>query len=453
MTGLRFEYLMAFALMLAGCRGVGDKDEGAPNIVFILADDLGWNQLSCYGGPYHTPNIDALAGQGMRFTQAYASAAVCSPTRAAIHTSKYPARLQLTDFIKGQPFPDSLLRQPDWRKYLPLEEVTLAEVLKKNGYRTAFFGKWHLSPEKKPPESLPFNPDKQGFDKALVTYKPHSELTDPEHDPHNVDSITTRALDFLDKQEDGPFFLFISHNAIHDPLMESKARIDRYLGDSTLEQYRVRPELAAMVERLDIGVDKVLDKIDQLDLYDNTVVIFYSDNGGKERYASQRPFRRGKGWLYEGGVRVPLIFRYPPAIQPHSTSDQVLSSIDLFPTIMDLVGLENIDQEMDGKSFAKQLKGAPSEDDRTLYWHYPHYHRGSGMRPASALRDGDYKLIEWHEALLTGIGEPYELYDLNEDPGELNNLVHSKPRVFSTLRDQLEEWKTSVKAQMPVVRK
>ena len=174
-------------------------DKSKPNIVFILADDLGWNQLGCYGGPYNTPNIDRLATQGMKFTQAYASAAVCSPTRAAILTSKYPARLHITDFIKGQQFPDSLLRQPAWQKFLPLQETTLAEIFAGRGYRTASFGKWHLSKEKKPPESLPFNPDKQGFHETMVTYKPHPVNSEPEHDPHNVDSITNRALNFWKK--------------------------------------------------------------------------------------------------------------------------------------------------------------------------------------------------------------------------------------------------------------
>ena len=423
-----------------------------PNIVFILADDLGWNQLGCYGGPYNTPNIDGLAMQGMRFTQAYASAAVCSPTRAAILTGKYPARLHITDFIKGREFPDSLLRQPRWKPYLDLEEVTLAEILQGSGYKTAVFGKWHLSKEKRPPASLPFNPDKQGFQETLITYKPHSDYTDPEHDPHNVDSITNRSLDFIERNVDNPFFLYISHNAIHDPVMESKERSEKYVDNSALKEYGIRPQLAAMIERLDKGVGKVLKKIDQLGLYENTIVLFYSDNGGKEAYASQRPFKKGKGWLYEGGIRVPLIIRYPGKTKANSQSDQMLSAIDILPTLLTFVNTGKPRNNVDGESFADQLLGAVSNNEKNIYWHYPHYHRGSGMKPASAMRSGKFKLIEWHEQLLTGDSKAYELFNLDIDPGEHNDLVALEPEIFMALKAKLQQWKKEVGAQMPELR-
>ncbi len=205
---------------------------GKPNIIFILADDLGCAQIGCYGTDYYkTPNIDKLATNGKRFTNAYAAAAICSPTRASIMTGKYPARLHLTDFIPGRTKNNLPLSQPDWQKYLPLEELTLGEALKETGYKTALIGKWHLSSTKKPPESLLYNPDKQGFDETFITYKPSSKLykpwQTPENDAHNVDTITDRSLEFIEENADNPFLLIISHNSIHDPLMEKAKSINK----------------------------------------------------------------------------------------------------------------------------------------------------------------------------------------------------------------------------------
>ncbi len=423
-----------------------------PNIILILADDLGWSQLGCYGGPYKTPHIDQLAEEGLRFTNAYSAAAVCSPTRAALMTGKYPARLHLTDFIKGQDFPDSLLNQPDWQKFLPLEEVTVAEVLKPDGYRTACFGKWHLSQEKTPPESEPYNPDKQGFDEYMVTYKPQKNITDPEHDPHNVDSITNRSIRFLEENANSKFFLYISHNAIHDPVMESRARISTFEGDPELQEREVWPVLAAMVNRLDDGVDKILRKVDDLGLRENTVVVFYSDNGGRDRYASQDPLRKGKGWLYEGGIRVPLIIRWPLHVKPGSMSSHMLSSIDFMPTLAAIAGSE-VSEPIDGVSFLPQLLGAPGDTSRLLYWHYPHYHGGSGMVPAGAVRKGNYKLIEWYQASLTGKAGAIELYDLDVDISETVNLIDSLPDIAESLEGELGDWRADVNAQMPFLTK
>ncbi|MCK4745450.1 MAG: sulfatase-like hydrolase/transferase, partial [Bacteroidales bacterium] len=204
--------------IVSGCRSL--KEESPPNIIFILADDLGYSQLGCYGSNfYKTPNIDKLGHEGMRFTNAYAACPVCSPTRASIMTGKYPARLHLTDFIAGNNRNNYPLSQPDWQKYLLLEEITFAEILKEEGYRTALFGKWHLSQAKTPPESLAFNPGKQGFDESFVTYKPSQSMAqhwqDAENDAHNVDTITSLAIDFLERNKSNPFFLFVSHNTIH----------------------------------------------------------------------------------------------------------------------------------------------------------------------------------------------------------------------------------------------
>ena len=401
--------LVLVSLLVISCSTEDQQNETPKtNIVFILADDLGQTQLGCYGGPYNTPNLDRFASQGMKFTNAYASAAVCSPTRAALMTGKYPARLHITDFIKGDVFPDSLLQQPDWQKFLPLEETTIAESLKQQGYRTAIFGKWHLSSEKQPPLSTPHNPDQQGFDEMMITYKPDGNKTNPEHDPHNVDSITNRAIRFLEEHQNNPFFLYISHNAIHDPIMETSQRVEQYRGDASLADWKIKPEIAAMVERLDQGTGRLLDKLDDLELSENTIVIFYGDNGGKDTYALQKPYRKGKGWLYEGGIREPLLIRLPAKIKAGTTSDLMVSTIDFYPTLLELVNTP-IDHPMDGRSFLKTLIAEEKQEDRPQFWHYPHYHRGSRMKPASAMRQGNYKLIEWHEELLLGKKTAYEL--------------------------------------------
>ena len=442
-------------LFFAGLLGCHSTPEEAspPNIIFILADDLGWNQLECYGGaPYETPHINRLAESGMRFTQAYSGAAVCSPTRAAIMSGLHPARLHLTDFLKGEDFPDSLLVQPEWQKFLPLETVTIAEVLKQKGYRTAHFGKWHLSKDKRPPISESHNPLNQGFDEQLITYKPTNK-TDPEDDPHNVDTITNRAIAFLHRNRDSTFFLYLSHNAIHAPIMESAARVQHWAADSTMEKMGVDPMIAAMTSRLDEGVGSVLKTLKELGLEEETIVIFYSDNGGKSDYATQKPFRAGKGWLYEGGIRVPLIIRWPGKVEPGTTNPQMITSVDFYPTLSAIAGQNKPDANADGQNFLPLLfSDSAALKERNLYWHYPHYHKGSGMVPASAIRSGDYKLIEWHQKALLGKQGALALYNVTDDPGETNNLADEAPERTTELYNQLKQWRKEVGAQMPVVR-
>lgn len=433
--------LFATALAVAG---------QGPNVVLILADDLGWSQIGANGGKaYRTPNIDRLASEGMRFTSAYSSAAVCSPTRAALMSGQYPARLHLTDHIKGSNPKGKPLLQPEWHKRLDLEVTTVAEVFRRNGYRTAHFGKWHLSQDKRPPASLPYNPDKQGFDDVLVTYKPIIGESDPEVDPHNVQSITDHALRFLESHGLEPFFLYLPHNSIHEPVIESRARIAPYIGDPLLERLKIMPTIAAITERLDDGVGQVLSKLDQLGLRDNTMVIFYSDNGGKETFARQDPLRSGKGWLYEGGIRVPLVIRWPGHTDPGSATDHLMTTVDFFPTFLELLSDADAPDDLDGESFLDVLEGQASRTERTLYWHYPHYHVGSGMVPAGAVRRGRYKLIEWFEGTVAGSGHEYELFDLAEDISENRDLTGSRPEIAEQLRADLEAWRARVGAQMP----
>lgn len=426
------------------------------NIVFILADDMGYSQLGCNGSDYYpSPNIDKLASEGMRFTNAYSAAAICSPTRASIMTGKYPARLHLTDYIAGNTRTDYPLSQPEWQKFLPLEEVTFAEILKENGYNTAHFGKWHLSQAKMPPESLPYNPDKQGFDEYFVTYKPEGELFQPwqdaENDAHNVDTITSLSIDFIERNKSNPFFLFVSHNTIHDPLAERQKTIQKYEQMEESNEPENHPVVAAMIERLDESCGRIFAKISELGLEENTIVIFYSDNGGRPRYAAQTPFRSGKGWLYEGGIRVPLIVKWKEVINSGTVSSSMLSSNDLFPTFLEMAEI-NSSCETDGKSFVPVLKNPETEIHNTLYWHYPHYHIGSGMKPAGAVRSGNWKLIEWYEESLLGDKEKsVELYNMDNDIGETLDLSDSLQTIASDLQIKLDNWRTEIGAQMPTI--
>ena len=424
-------------------------DKVKPNFVFILADDLGWPQIGCYvSGFYETPNIDRLAGEGMRFTDAYSAGPVCSPTRASIMTGRYPARLHITDFIAGSDYPDEKLTQPDWQKFLPLEEVTIAEVLKGDSYVTASFGKWHLSTAKKPPESEAYDPDKQGFDETIVTEKP-SAKQDAEKDAHNVELITEKALDFLERNKDKPFFLYLGHNTIHAPIMGKKKLIERYKNKRGSDLPQNNPVIAAMLEELDISVGRLLKKLDELQIADNTIVIFFSDNGGLEKDAMQTPLRSGKANLYEGGIRVPLIVRWPKVIKPGSICGEPVISVDFLPTILDITGLERkAPKSIDGVSILPLLEGAGTVKRRAIYWHYPHYH-GAGVGPCGAVRSGDYKLIEWFDETICGPDNRYELYNLRKDIGEQNNLAKETPQKVEELKKMLASWRQKVNAQMP----
>ncbi|MFW5760051.1 MAG: sulfatase [Cyclobacteriaceae bacterium] len=433
-----------------------EKEPQKPNIVMVLADDLGWAQIGCYGTDYYeTPNIDQIAYEGMRFTNAYAAAPVCSPTRASILTGKYPARLHLTNFIAGGGDKGKPLAVPDWQKFLPLEEKTVAEVLKEQGYATALFGKWHLSIEKTPPESLPYNPTKQGFDEEFVTYKPAEymplgEWQTAEEDAHSVDTITSLSLGFMQRNQDKPFFLIVSHNTIHDPLMEQSATINKYQNKAGNDQPENHPVIAAMIERLDESTGRIIKKIEDLGIAENTIVIFYSDNGGLHKHAAQTPLRMGKGTLYEGGIRVPLIVKWPGVTQPGTSSDHLISSVDLLPTFADMAGFSSHELAIDGLSFTGVLQGQKDSFNReALYWHFPHYHNGM---PGGVVRAGDYKLIERFEPMLLNQPGQLEVYNLAEDIGETTNLLDSLPEKAEELQQMLHQWRDQVGAQMMTVK-
>jgi uncharacterized sulfatase len=444
---LRKAGLGAAAVLTQGAAFGAEEGKEQLNILFILADDLGWAQLGCYGSRYYeTPNIDRLGREGVRFTDAYAAAPVCSPTRASIATGKYPARLHLTDYIPGYGHKYERLKEPEWKKYLGLEELTIAEALKMNGYATGMFGKWHLSIAKKPPESEAFNPEKQGFDESLITYKPRPNQ-DAETDAHNVKEITERAAEFLEKNRSRPFFLFVSHNTIHTPIIGKTKLVEKYRKKVGADLPENNPVLAAMIEELDDSVGSLLKKLDESGIGKRTVVVFFSDNGGLERAALQKPLRSGKGNLYEGGIRVPLIVRWPGVVRRGSECKVPVISCDFFPTFLEIAGSKGKGPAaVDGESLVPLLEERGSLNRGGIYWHYPHYHRSS-IGPCGAVRAGDYKLIEWIDESICGVGGKFELYNLKEDIGEKNNLANRMPHKVKELRRMLEDWRGEVGAQ------
>ncbi len=451
----RREFVIYMGLGAAGavlCRfsrmaRAGAKEKDKPNVLFILADDLGRGQVGCYGnGFYETPNIDRLAAEGMKFTDAYAACPVCSPTRASIMTGKYPARLHITDFIPGGDFPRERLLQPDWQKFLPLEEFTIAELLKKRGYVTASFGKWHLSTAKLPPASAPYDPEKQGFDETFICEKPSSKQ-DPETDAHHVEEITQKSLAFLEARKDEPFFLLMAHCSIHAPIMSKARLVEKYKAKPGADRPENNPVIAAMMEELDGSVGRVLRTLEELKLAENTIVVFFSDNGGLEADAKQTPLRSGKANLYEGGIRVPLIVRWPGVIKSGITCSEPVISTDFFPTFRDILRAKEAGKgPIDGVSLLPLLTGTGPLNRPAIYWHYPHYH-GSGLGPCGAVRAGDFKLIEWFDPSIHADRHKLELYNLKDDPGEQNNLAAKLPAKAEQMRRMLELWRYDVGAQ------
>ena len=453
--------LMLFSLVFGlfsanAANDVRHNSEVKPNVIIVVIDDMGWEQLGCYGSSfYRSPNIDKLAKSGVLFTNAYASAPVCSPTRAALMTGKYPARLHLTDFIPGSDPKDKTLLTPDWQKFLPLEETTIAELLKAEGYKTAIFGKWHLSKEKFGPESRSNNPDKQGFDETFITFKPSKGYPlgawqEPEVDGHSTDTIMNRSIEFVRQNRNNPFLLVTSFNAIHDPLMEKAVSIEKFGRNPESKLPVNTPVLGAMIERVDNAIGRLIASLESNNLMEHTLLIVISDNGGLVKSASQSPLREGKGWLYEGGIRVPMMISWRGKIRPGRTSDQLTATIDVLPTVLDLLQLQHNLPAMDGISLKPLLMNDLPLNRDALFWNYPHYHNGP---PSAVIRKRNYKLIEWYDRSLTNQPDAFELFDLKNDLGETKNLANQYPEKVSELKQQLSEWRKSVNAQVPEVNK
>ena len=471
--------------------GLGDgrsrkEPQKRPNFVFFLIDDLGRQDLGCYGGMfYETPNIDRLAAQGMRFTDAYAACPVCSPTRASIMTGKYPARLRLTNYIPGAR-PGKLL-SAEYFHYMKLEEVTLAEALKEGGYRTCFVGKWHLGDK-------PYYPEKQGFDVNVAgdssgappTYfYPYQRgnrslpgLEKGEPGEYLTDRLTDESLKLIAQSKDQPFLLYLSYYAVHIPLEAKKELIERYKAKAQRLGLPDKPHFAtdedwpktaagdekwrktlktrilqdhavyaAMIESVDASVGRVMKKLEDLGIADNTIVFFMSDNGGLATAEGQPtcnlPLRGGKGWLYEGGIREPMIVKWPGTVKAGSTCDEPVISTDFYPTMLEMAGLPaKPPQHMDGASMVPLLRGTGGPRRQAIYWHYPHY-SNQGGKPGGAVRAGDFKLIESYE------DNRVELYNLRADLGEQHDLVAERPEKAAELRRMLHEWRKEVGAVMP----
>ncbi|HRS12800.1 MAG TPA: sulfatase [Sedimentisphaerales bacterium] len=452
-----------------------------PNFVFFLVDDLGWTDLGCYGSTfYETPNVDRLAAEGMRFTSAYAACPVCSPTRASIMTGKYPARLRTTDYF-GAPQPDTV--QSHWTRNkpllparyldrLPLEETTVAETLKQHGYATFFAGKWHLGPEGFWPEDQGFDVNKGGHDRGgpyggKRYFSPYGNprLPDGPDGEHLPDRLATETCRFIEDHRDGPFLAYLAFYSVHTPLMaredlrakyEAKARTVAHdgpawgkEGDREVRLVQDHAVYAGMVEAMDQAVGKVLDALDRLDLAKDTVVFFMSDNGGlatsEGHPTCNLPLRAGKGWLYEGGIREPMIVRWPGHVRAGRVCDEPVISTDFYPTMLEMAGLPGVPQQhLDGRSMVPLLRGQSLQKDRALYWHYPHYGNQGGS-PGGAVRLGDYKLIEFYE------DHRVELYNLRDDLGEKKDLAGAMPEKAAELRRMLHEWRNEVGAAMPTV--
>ena len=431
-----------------------------PNIILIFIDDLGWKDVGCYGNDFiDTPNIDRLASEGMRFTDFYASGAVCSPTRCAVQSGQNQARIGITAHIPGHWRPFERVITPLTTMALPLDTVTVAESMRAAGYSTGYVGKWHLG------QGAQFQPKQQGYDFSAVISGPHlpgryrvldSEGQKPKAGQYRTEFEADVCVDFINRNKQKPFFLMLSPFAVHIPLGAMAAKVEKY-EDRAVELKRdlPHPVYAAMVEHCDDLVGRIVEAVDAAGITENTMIVFTSDNGGLYRrydyrpaaddnVATQDPLKGEKGTLYEGGVRVPLIVKYPPVVKANSVCAEPTISHDFYPTFVELAGgVLPKNQTIDGLSLLPLLEQPQAKLARqSLHWHYPHYHHG---RPASSIRERDWKLIEF----LDGTDE-VEIYHLADDLGETRNLVEEKPGRVADLKKKLQRWRTDVSARMPI---
>lgn len=482
------------ALLCGGASPCETSAADRPNIIVILADDLGWADLSCYGSEFHeTPNLDRLAAEGVRFTQGYAAHSYCSPTRAALLTGRDPARLGITDYIPSN-FKSGRFRAAPIEKHLPLEEVTLPEILREEGYATWHVGKWHLGEKG-------FFPEDQGFainiagnqsgapasffwpyghDNPKAKERYHGSPVPGLHEggkegEHLCDRLTSEAIALIEKRPaDQPFFLYLPYYSVHTPTMGEPELVKKYTekarrmglptpvaaerfiegqaahGSETREQLirQCNPTYAAMIETMDTNIGRLLARLDDLALRENTIVVFSSDNGGLNQHnsgqppvTSNAPLRAGKGWLYEGGVRVPWIVRFPGRIPSGLVSEVPIVTTDLAPTLLALAGLPlRPALHLDGRSFVPALEGRTDPIHESICWHFPHY-GNTGSGPCGSIRQGDWKLIHWME------NDSVELFHLRRDPGEATDLASTEPEKAAELRQRLEAWREKVGAR------
>jgi len=465
----------AAAATAISCRGRDDGAARRPNFLFILVDDLGWTDLGCFGSTfYETPSVDRLRATGMKFTDAYAACPVCSPTRASIMAGKYPTRTGITDYINpaGNNQPEKwrrntrLLPAP-YRDRLAHGEVTLAEAFREAGYATFFAGKWHLGPEGFWPEDQGFDVNQGGIERGgpyggKKYFSPYGNprLADGPAGEHLPIRLGRETADFIEAHREEPFLAYLAFYSVHTPLMttdELKAKYQEKGEDAPESQWGTEGDrkvrlvqnhavYAGMVEAMDTAVGIVLDRLERLGLAEETVVFFMSDNGGlstsEGHPTANVPLRAGKGWLYEGGIREPMIVRAPGITSPGSVCSEPVISTDFYPTMLDLAGLPaRPAQHTDGVSLRPLLEGKPM-DRGPLFWHYPHYGNQGGA-PGGAVRDGPWKLIEWYE------DGRLELFNLPGDPGETRSLAEAHPDRVRDLHARLKAWRETTGAKMP----
>lgn len=445
-----------------------------PNVIIFLVDDLGWRDVGFMGSTfYDTPHTDRLAASGVRFTNAYAASPVCSPTRAALQTGRDPVRVNITDWIPGYKPPEpTRLVQPTIADRLALDEVTIAEMFSAAGYRTMYAGKWHLGPSAAYwPEAQGYDVNKGGVEGGGPTngayFSPYGNprLADGPPGEFLTERLARETIDFIRSGDDRPFFIVHSFFQVHSPLTAAPASIEAYQAKAAAlppapasvalrdgSRDRARQDNAvygSMVTAFDTAVGQILRAIDELSLTDDTIVVFTSDNGGWSwitprgtSATSNLPLRGGKGWLYEGGIRVPLVIRAPGVSRAGATSAVPATTVDLVPTLLELAGVSRRGVYLDGISLASALSGGRDPKARDLHWHYPHYHNFA-TRPQGAIRSGDYKLIEFFE------DGTVELYDLARDPGERTDLASTEPSITQRLKKRLAAWRASIRARLP----
>jgi len=446
-----------------------------PNIIFILADDLGWMDSTVYGSEYYkTPNLERLASRGMLFTNAYAANPLCSPTRASIMTGKYPARLGITTpachlppLAKGRPLlakkaaPGQKMVCPISRRFLPLEEYTIGEALRDGGYKTAFIGKWHLGHESK------YWPREQGFEYDLGAPNPgppsyfspykFETIKDGPAGEYITDRVTDETLKYLVENQKNIFFLCLWHFAVHAPFQAKEEITKTYRGLKDPRGKQGCPIMASMVQSLDESVGRVLDKLDELKLTDDTIIIFTSDNGGNmynkvegTTPTNNYPLRGGKGNIYEGGTREPCLIVWPGVVEPGSRCDEIVTSIDFYPTVLEMAEVpKKKEQLLDGVSIVPLLKGKTKLDREAIFCHFPHYIPATKNLPGTSVRQGDWKLIR-----LYGEGADrsngYELYNLKDDMSENNNLALELPDKVKQLDALIDRFLSDTNAIIPI---
>ena len=484
---IRFPSLLCLLLLLTTI----SRSQKTPNIIVILADDLGWADLQCNGSTfYETPHLNQLALQGIRFTRAYATSPVCSPTRASLMTGKYPHKTGITDWITGRQANNNatsyekMLAQPTAYQ-LALEEETLAEVAKKNGYKTFYSGKWHLgNDEKYWPESQGWDINKGGWNKGAPSgmkndstgahFTPYNNprLPDGPSGEYLADRLTQECIQFMEMNTKTPFLMMYSMYAVHNPLQAPKTLVKKYEAKQKalglIDQQRFHkneqwmkfetgwkqrtvqdnPVYAAMVENMDMNVGRILSSLERLGIDSNTIVVFTSDNGGLSTAEGSPtvngPLRAGKGWLYEGGIRVPLLMRWNNGLLSGSTSEIPVTTADIFTTLVHAMNKQyQTNGDIDGKNIFNLLADTVKAHRRSIYWHYPHY-SNQGGKPASAILRGDYKLIYHHE------DQAVELFNLRDDLNEQHDLSKTNGSLTRQMNKKLHQWLKSTRAGFPV---